>query len=75
MAKLSYYRDEKEDLLREETQKYCEDKRISYQEYLQIVDSTEERYELIDGELYYLASPFFKHQVAVNEISGHLSKH
>jgi prevent-host-death family protein len=57
--------------LSEQEARYSAEKKVTYEEYLQIVDNTEERYELIDGELYYMASPLFKHQVAVNEIFVH----
>jgi prevent-host-death family protein len=55
----------------EESLKYQSTKRISYEEYMELVDSSDQRYELIDGEIYLLASPSFTHQVVVNEISGH----
>ena len=38
---------------------------------MELVDSSDQRYELINGEVYLLASPGFRHQVVVNEISGH----
>lgn len=70
VAKLIAYEDVQGDLLREQSLKYLEDKKMTYEKYLEIVENTEERYELIDGELYYMASPLFKHQVAVNGIFG-----
>ncbi len=36
---------------------------------MELVNSSDQRYELIDGEVYLLASPSFKHQVIVNEIA------
>lgn len=43
-------------------------RRISYEEYMDYVSSSDQRYELIDGEIYSLASPSFRHQVVVREI-------
>ncbi|PKM50465.1 MAG: prevent-host-death protein [Firmicutes bacterium HGW-Firmicutes-7] len=71
VAKLFAYEDEKNDILKEQSLKYQQERKVTYEEYLQIVENTDERYELIDGELYYMASPLFKHQVAVNEIFVH----
>ena len=42
--------------------------RISYEEFLKLSESSEERYEYIDGEVYLLASPVFDHQTAITEI-------
>jgi Uma2 family endonuclease len=38
---------------------------------LALVNSSEQRYELIDGEIYLMASPTLNHQIIVNEIAGH----
>ncbi|MEJ6949502.1 Uma2 family endonuclease [Natronospora cellulosivora (SeqCode)] len=57
-------------LIKEESNKYLTRKKITYDEYMEIVDSSDQRFELIDGEIYLLASPSFNHQVVVNEISG-----
>ncbi|HOL16897.1 MAG TPA: type II toxin-antitoxin system prevent-host-death family antitoxin [Bacillota bacterium] len=46
-------------------------KRVTYEEYLELVNTSEQRYELINGEIYLLSSPGFRHQVIVNEIAGH----
>ncbi|MFW5981411.1 MAG: Uma2 family endonuclease, partial [bacterium] len=42
----------------------------SYEEYKELVESSDQRYELIDGQVYLLASPSFNHQVIVNELAG-----
>jgi prevent-host-death family protein len=42
---------------------------MSYEEFIALTESSELRYELIDGELYLLASPNFKHQLAVARIA------
>lgn len=71
VAKLSLYVEEEIDsMVKENALQYGRRHRVSYEEYLQLVEDTEERYELIDGQIYYLASPRFKHQVAVNELFG-----
>lgn len=56
--------------LREEAREYKVAKRYSYEEYLEIAgqEDSEKQYELIDGQIYLMNSPFFPHQVAVNEI-------
>jgi Uma2 family endonuclease len=36
--------------------------RVSYREFLELTESSEQRYELIDGVVYMLAAPVFRHQ-------------
>jgi prevent-host-death family protein len=43
---------------------------ISYEEFLDLNQNTEERYEYIDGEVYLLASPKTTHQKALTELFG-----
>jgi len=45
-------------------------KKASYEEFLELTKDTEERYEYIDGEIYYLTSPKTAHQVALTELFG-----
>ncbi|MBA1334934.1 MAG: hypothetical protein HPY66_0555 [Firmicutes bacterium] len=71
VAKLIRYNEPDFFLVHEESLKYKSTKRISYEEYMALVDSSDQRYELIDGEVYLLASPRFNHQVVVNEIAWH----
>lgn len=71
VAKLIRYNEPDYFLVHEEAKGYKSTKKISYEEYRELVDSSEQRYELIDGEVYLLASPSFRHQIVVNEISGH----
>lgn len=71
VAKLSRYNEPDYYLVHEEAKKYQPVKKVSYEEYMELVDSSDQRYELIDGEIYLLASPTFTHQRIVNEISGH----
>jgi len=42
--------------------------KISYEEFLKMVENSDLRYEYIDGEVYLLSSPVYKHQVVVDEI-------
>ncbi|MEN6388998.1 MAG: Uma2 family endonuclease [Syntrophomonas sp.] len=71
VAKMTRYNNPDFFLVHEEAKGYKSTKKISYEEYMELVDSSDQRYELIDGEIYLLASPTFKHQIVVNEISGH----
>jgi len=43
-------------------------RKASYEEFLELTENSEERYEYIDGEIYLLASPKTKHQVALTEL-------
>jgi Uma2 family endonuclease len=70
VAKLSRYTEPDYYLVHEEAKAYTGQRKISYEEYMALVESSDQRYELIDGEIYLLASPSFNHQVAVNEIAG-----
>lgn len=44
--------------------------KLSYEEFLKMVENSELRYEYIDGEVYLLASPAYNHQVSVSELFG-----
>ncbi len=71
VAKLTHYVEPDYALIHEESEKYNIPRKVSYEEYMDLVNSSDQRYELIDGEIYLLASPRFNHQVIVNEIAGH----
>ncbi|MFZ7103390.1 MAG: Uma2 family endonuclease [Peptococcaceae bacterium] len=75
VAKLSYYNEPDYFLVHEESLKYKATRKISYEEYLTLINSSEQRYELIDGEIYLLASPGFNHQVIVNEIAWNFNNY
>ena len=45
-----------------------EKRKISYEEFIEITENSDLRYELIDGEIINLASPNYQHQYAVAEI-------
>lgn len=70
VAKLIHYTEPDFFIVHEEVKDYQSTKKISYEEYVALVNSSDQRYELIDGEVYLLASPSFSHQVIVNEIAG-----
>lgn len=42
--------------------------KVTYEEFLQITEESDKRYELIDGELYLLSSPSYAHQKAVTTL-------
>lgn len=44
--------------------------KVSYEEFLNLVENSDLRYEYIDGEVYLLSSPVYNHQVSVAEIYG-----
>lgn len=44
--------------------------RVTYEEFLKMTEKSDQRYELIDGEVFLLASPSYAHQAAVSEING-----
>jgi Uma2 family endonuclease len=43
-------------------------KKVSYQDYLELTANSEDRYELIDGELYLQDSPVYHHQAVLGEL-------
>jgi prevent-host-death family protein len=43
-------------------------RKASYEEFLKLTRDSEERYEYIDGEIYFLASPKTVHQIALTEL-------
>ncbi len=46
-------------------------RKVTYEEFLELTENSELRYELIDGEVFLLASPTYNHQTAILEIIGH----
>ncbi|MCH4887049.1 type II toxin-antitoxin system prevent-host-death family antitoxin [Acidaminobacter sp. JC074] len=56
IAKLS------DDYIREEEALYVANKKMSYEEFILFTEESDFRYELIDGEVFMLASPSFEHQ-------------
>lgn len=69
VAKLIRYTEPDFFVVHEEAKAYQAQRKISYEEYLELVYSSDQRYELIDGVVYLLASPSFNHQIVVSEIA------
>ncbi len=44
------------------------DNKISYDEFIKLIENSEERYEYIDGEIYLLSPPKIVHQYAVTKL-------
>ncbi|WP_068785487.1 Uma2 family endonuclease [Paenibacillus phocaensis] len=71
VATLNAFAEAVETSLREKAASYhAGDEWVSYQDFLELTETSEQRYELIDGVVYNLASPSFKHQLAVQELLG-----
>lgn len=63
--------DDGQHLLKENASAYeTELLRVSYEEFLELSEASDQCFELIDGILYNLASPSFQHQHAVHELHG-----
>ncbi|MBS4029880.1 MAG: type II toxin-antitoxin system prevent-host-death family antitoxin [Clostridiales bacterium] len=73
VAKLIHYAEPDFYLVHEEAKQYKPLRKISYEEYMNLVNESDQRYEFIDGVIYLMASPGFNHQVVVNEISWHFN--
>ena len=43
---------------------------VTYEEYLELTEASDQRFELIDGVVYNLASPSYAHQNIIHEIHG-----
>lgn len=54
------------DTAREKAEAYPARRGVTYEEFLELTRTSEDRYELIDGEVYLLSSPKTTHQVALN---------
>jgi prevent-host-death family protein len=52
-----------------------EGKKATYEEFLKLYHETEDRYEYIDGEIYWLSSPKTAHQRAITELLGIFYNH
>ncbi|HAA25699.1 MAG TPA: prevent-host-death protein [Ruminiclostridium sp.] len=61
---------EERTVIAEESANYIYNDRwkLSYEEFLKMVENSDLRYEYIDGEVYLLASPAYNHQVCVSEL-------
>jgi len=70
VAKLVSYNDPMTYVLKDGNSEYYIQKRVTYEEFLEITKNTDARYELIDGEIFLMVSPTHLHQIAVREIFG-----
>lgn len=70
VAKLIPYQDPMVYVVQESTAEYYLRRRVTLSEFLEITENSEAQYELIDGEIYFMASPSHAHQVAIREIFG-----
>lgn len=52
-----------------------EDRKVSYEEFLKFTADNDKRYELIDGDIYLMASPKTTHQQIVGYFHGEFYKH
>lgn len=43
---------------------------VTYEEFRELTEKSEQRFELIDGVIYFLTSPSYKHQHAIHELHG-----
>jgi prevent-host-death family protein len=58
-----------ESYLKEKAEAYARmPKKVTYEEFLEIAENSDDRFEYIDGELYMMASPNFDHQQALGEL-------
>lgn len=75
VAKLSAYKEEEDQwVFRESSPEYAfAHEKVSYEEFIKLTEDSEHRYELINGDVYFLASPLYPHQKAVKEILGEFS--
>jgi len=75
IAKLSSYVDPTEGylMIKEGSAAYTySGKRVTYEEFLNITEGNEERYEYIDGEVFLLSSPGMKHQIILSNMAKYL---
>ncbi len=75
VAKLTATSDPQEFIVNEAKENYKIRRHVSYEEYEKITGNSEKRFELINGEIYLLASPSFRHQTIVFELAKHLDNH
>ena len=76
VARLTAYEDavdtsDSESLINEKAEAYAlKPRKVTYEEFLQISENSEKRYEYIDGEIYLMASPKAIHQQILGELYG-----
>lgn len=74
IARLTTYLDMNSRLdtcLKEQAERYSQyPRKATYDEYLQLVESSDDRFEYIDGEIYMMASPRAMHQKVLGDLFG-----
>jgi len=60
-----------DDVIREEEALYLTNKKMTYSQFVAYTEDSDFRYELIDGEVYLLASPRFDHQNITVKLLSH----
>ncbi len=68
-------KEKEEFMLAETSQHHYGGREASFEEFLQLTHNNEERYEYIDGEIYYMASPKTKHQKALQQLFINFHNH
>ena len=68
VAKLIHYDDPMVYTVREQSPEYYIRKRVTYEEFLEITEHSESRFELIDGEIFLQAAPGHRHQMLVGKV-------
>lgn len=71
IARLSKYEDPSEGylMIKDGSAAYTySGKRVTYEEFMEITEGNEERYEYIDGEVFLLSSPGLKHQIILSNM-------
>lgn len=75
IAKVTRYEEplDADDMVKEEAVAYSPaDRKVSYEEFLKLTAASDQRYELIDGQVYLLASPRVTHQTVAGKIYAQL---
>jgi prevent-host-death family protein len=70
VARITALHEPARDWIMEDAAIYKTNDFVTYEEFLDLVEHSEQRYELIDGVIYNLASPSYKHQIAVQVLLG-----
>jgi Uma2 family endonuclease/antitoxin (DNA-binding transcriptional repressor) of toxin-antitoxin stability system len=74
VARLVKFYENDDCIIREGSSAYShEGMQVSYEEFLKIVRESENRYEYIDGQIYLLASPKFRHQKIAMDLAVRFS--
>lgn len=68
VAKLITYNNPTINIIKEGSPNYCQRNRVSYDQFIEITDKSDTRFELIDGTIYQLASPSHNHQKVIGEL-------